>query len=89
MAPLELSTKITEGGRVVIPAEYRRILNIEIGDDIFVKLEEGEIRILSKKEALRRAKELVKHYAGSRSLSQELIQERKEEVKNESRLNIS
>lgn len=77
------TTKITEGGRIVIPVEYRRALNLNIGDSVVVTLEEGELRLLSRKEANRRAKEIVNRYAGSRSLVKELIASRREEAINE------
>ncbi|MDV3000933.1 MAG: hypothetical protein N5P05_002539 [Chroococcopsis gigantea SAG 12.99] len=74
----EATSKITEGGRIIIPVEYRQALNLNIGDSVVITLEAGEIRILPRKEANRRAKEIVKHYAGSRSLAEELIAERKQ-----------
>jgi len=77
------TTKITEGGRIVIPVEYRRALNLNIGDEVVVTIDEGELRILPRKEANRRAREIVQRYAGSRSLAQELISERREEASNE------
>lgn len=80
MTLLNTTTKITEGGRIVIPVEYRRALNLNIGDSIVITLEEGEVRILPRKEANRRAREIVKRYTGSRSLVEELINERKEEA---------
>ena len=83
MASQEIPAKLTEGGRIVIPAEYRRALNIEIGDELFIRLKDSELQILSKKEALRRAQELVKSYAGTRSLTSELIEERRLEVQKE------
>ncbi len=75
-----ITTKITEGGRIVIPAEYRRNLNLNIGDDLILSLEAGEIRIIPRKEALRRAQEIVHRYSSSGSLADELIAERREEA---------
>lgn len=54
-----VSTKIAEGGSVVIPAEYRRELGLEPGDEVIIRLEEGELRILTRAEAVRRAQALV------------------------------
>ncbi|MDJ0662662.1 MAG: AbrB/MazE/SpoVT family DNA-binding domain-containing protein [Crocosphaera sp.] len=76
-------TKITDGGRIVIPAEYRRALALNTGDDVILTLEEGTIRILSRKEALRRAQEIVARYAQNCSLASELIAERRQESENE------
>jgi AbrB family looped-hinge helix DNA binding protein len=74
------STKITDGGRIVIPAEYRRALGLNVGDDVVLSLDDGELRILSRKEALRRARAMVKrHVPEGTFLSDELIAERRVE----------
>ena len=76
-----ISTKIAEGGRLVIPAEHRRELGLEIGDEVIVRVEGGELRILSRGEAVKRAQDLVRHHVkGSRSLVDELSAERRAEA---------
>jgi AbrB family looped-hinge helix DNA binding protein len=76
-----ISTKVTDGGRIVIPAEYRRALGLNVGDDVVLSLEAKEIRILSRKEALRRAKALVRRYVPEGTmLSSELLAERRREA---------
>lgn len=76
-----VSTKIAEGGRVVIPAEYRRKLGMEPGQEVIIRLEEGELRILTRTEAVRRAQALVRqHVNRDRSLVDELITERRAEA---------
>ncbi len=78
------NTKIAEGGRVVIPAEHRRQLGLEIGDEVIVRVEGGELRILTRAEAIKRAQEKVRrHVKGSRSLVDELSAERRAEAKRE------
>jgi len=79
-----VSTKIAEGGRVVIPAEYRRALGMEPGDEVIIRLEEGELRILTRAEAVRRAQALVeRHVKRNRSLVEELSAERHAEAARE------
>jgi AbrB family looped-hinge helix DNA binding protein len=79
-----ISTKIAEGGRLVIPAEHRRELGLEIGDEVIVRVEGGELRILTRAEAIKRAQEKVRrHVKGSRSLVDELSAERSAEAKGE------
>jgi len=79
-----VSAKITEGGRVVIPAEYRRELGLEPGDEVIIRLEDGELRILTRAEAVRRAQALVeRHVKRGRSLVDELSAERREEARRE------
>jgi len=67
-------TKLTEGGRVVIPAEYRQALGLHIGDELILRLENGEMRIFTPQQAIKRVQELVSPYLpqGS-SLADELI----------------
>jgi AbrB family looped-hinge helix DNA binding protein len=76
-----ICTKVTDGGRIVIPAEYRRALKLNVGDDVVLLLEAQEIRILSRKEALQRAKALVRQYVPEGTLlSEELLTERRREA---------
>lgn len=77
-----VTTKLTDGGRVVVPAEYRRALQIEVGDEVVLYLKDGEIRILSRREALRRAKEIFGRYV-KRPIVDEFIAERRKEAERE------
>ena len=79
-----ISAKIAEGGRLVIPAELRRELGLEIGDEVIVRVEDNELRILTRSEAVKRAQGLVRRrIKGSRSLVDELRAERHAEAKRE------
>jgi AbrB family looped-hinge helix DNA binding protein len=74
-------TKIGEGGRIVIPASYRQALGLNTGDEVVLQLEEREIRILSRRQAIKQVQAAVKRYVpGSRSLSTELLEERRQEI---------
>ena len=42
----EIRTKIAEGGRIVIPAEYRQALNLRVGDEVILRLEDDTLRVL-------------------------------------------
>lgn len=76
-----MKTKIREGGRLVIPAAYRKALGIKPGDEVFLTLEDGEIRVISTRQAVTQAQTLVRHYIPKdRNLSEELIEERREEA---------
>ena len=76
-------TKLDRHGRVVIPAEHRRALGLEEGDAVVVSLNEGELRILSRTEAIKRAQDMVRQYTKGRSLVDELIAERRAEAARE------
>lgn len=76
-----MKTIIREGGRLVIPAAYRKALGIKPGDEVLLTLEDGEIRMVSTRQAVARAQAMVRRYVPrGRSLSGELLEERREEA---------
>ena len=77
-------TKLGEGGRLVIPVEYRRELGVETGDELVLLLEYHSIRVLTPHEAIRRAQAIIRSYIpeGSR-LSDELIEDRRRDAERE------
>lgn len=77
---LDIRAKLAEGGRIVIPVEYRQALGLHVGDEVILRLEDGEVRIFTPQQAIKRAQELVRRYVPrERSLSDELLEERKME----------
>ena len=77
---IEIKTKVAEGGRIVIPSEYRQALDLHVGDDVILRLEDGEVHILTLQRAIQRAQELIRHYVPEgHSLVDELITERRME----------
>ena len=78
------TTKVTEGGRIVIPAQMRRALGLEVGDEVTLRLERNELKIISRAEAVRRAQALVrKRVPKGRSLVAELREDRRREAVDE------
>jgi len=68
---------LQNGGRVVIPAEYRKALGYDIGETLVIRMEGDEIRIYSLQQAVKRAQQLVAKYDKSKkSIVDELIAER-------------
>ena len=81
MAEKEMKTIIRVGGRIVIPAACRKALGIKPGDEVQLVLEDGEIRMVSQRQAIVRAQNLLRRYVPrDRNLSEELIKERREEA---------
>jgi len=80
-----VATRIANGGRIVIPAEYRRALGVKEGDEVIVKLVDDEVLITTRLQELRRAQAIVAKYAedDSGSWSDELIAERRAESEHE------
>jgi AbrB family looped-hinge helix DNA binding protein len=77
----DIKTKLGEGGRVVIPAEYRKTLGLKPGDEVVLLLEEGEVRLLTPQRAVQRAQALVRRYIPEgRGLVGELLQGRRDEA---------
>jgi len=73
-------TKLGEGGRLVIPADYRKAMGVEPGDDLVLVFEENSVRVLTPREGVRRAQALVRRYVPEGvSLSDELIEDRRKE----------
>ena len=76
----QVKTKIGEGGRIVIPAEYLQALGLQVGDEVILRLEGRELRIFTLNQAIKRAQELVsRSIPQERSLADELIAERRRE----------
>jgi antitoxin PrlF len=79
-----IKARIADGGRLVIPAEYRRELGLEPGDEVIIRIEDGELRILTRAEAVKRAQAIVQqHVKKGRSLVDELSDERRAEAARE------
>ena len=77
--------RIAPGGRVVIPAEFRKALGVGVGDDMVIELNGDELRLRSRQAAIKRVQDMVRKYIpdASRSLADELIAERREEAARE------
>ena len=77
----KVRTKLGKGGRLVIPAEYRRTLGLKPGDELILVMDEGEVRLFTWQRAIQRAQALVRSYVPQgRSLSDELLRERRDEA---------
>lgn len=82
--PRQARVQIGEAGRLVIPADFRAELGIVPGEDVLVRIEDGELRILTPREAIRKAQQLLGDYLpANRSLAEELIAERRHEAERE------
>ncbi len=56
----EVRTRLGENGRVVIPAEFRKLLGLKVGDPLVVRLDEDGLRIESRRAAVRAAQRMIR-----------------------------
>ena len=82
--PEIVKTRIAQGGRIVIPAEMRKQLGIEVGETVNLSIRGGSIRIMSQKEGIRQAQARMRRIVPKGvSLVDELIADRRREAANE------
>jgi AbrB family looped-hinge helix DNA binding protein len=84
MSQKQITAEINKDGRVLLPSLFRKALNLKEGEKALIILEDGEIRVIPLKEAVKKAQELFKAFIPQGiNLSEELIQERHKESENE------
>ena len=72
-------TTMGEGGRKVIPAEFRKALGLKAGYVVLVGMENNELHVLTAAEAIRRDQEWVRSFVPpGHSLVDELLEERRQ-----------
>jgi len=80
----ETRVKISKGGRVVIPAEYRKALGLQTGDEVVIRIDKRGLYLSNLNRVIQHTQELVRRYVPKeRSLVNELIAERHKEAENE------
>ncbi len=73
--------KMSEGGRVVVPSEIRKALNVREGDTVYWDMVDGEARLTTKLARLRRSQAIIeKHCSNQQSVVEEFIAERRREA---------
>ena len=76
-----MTTTLDEEGRLILPAEVRRSLGLQAGDRVVFELDEKGLHVRpDRSEAVKQAQDRVRQYVPEgRSLSDELIEERRRE----------
>lgn len=73
--------KIGQNGRLVLPAAVRRQTGLKVGDEVVVRVENGEVRLMAARQAIRQAQEICRDYRpAGKSMSGALIAERRREA---------
>lgn len=82
LAPIKL--RLGPDGRVVIPAAFREALGLSDGDTLIASIDDGELNLLTRRAAVRRAQAIVRQFVPEGvSLVDELIEDRRREVERE------
>ncbi len=75
------TVKLSREGRVLIPAEVRAGLGLGEGTQLSLVVQNGEIRLFDRAQALRRARDIARKYKKpGESVVDELLRERRVEA---------
>jgi AbrB family looped-hinge helix DNA binding protein len=81
---LQARARLNANGRVVIPAALRKALDLRPGDELILRVEDGELRLSTRRQALARARRMIRDYIPSdEDLTQSLIDDRRAEAARE------
>lgn len=80
----KVSVKLGEGGRIVIPSEFRKSMGLDVGDELILHMENNKLLLMTRTQAIEYVQEQMSKYSvEGRVLSDELISERREEANDE------
>jgi AbrB family looped-hinge helix DNA binding protein len=80
------TSKIDRAGRVLIPLKVRRELGLHENSDVILRVENGELRMHTREEAIRKARQRLKRLKKpGESVVDEFLAERREESARELR----
>jgi AbrB family looped-hinge helix DNA binding protein len=80
----QFRVRLGDSGRMVLPTEIRKRLNLREGDALVVTVQpDGSLRLASPGQIVREARGLYRTRAGRRSLASELISDRRADVRRE------
>jgi AbrB family looped-hinge helix DNA binding protein len=82
----ESTVRIDKLGRVLIPASVRKQAGLEPNTRLVVRVHDGRVELMTVAAAVRMAQALVRrHVKAGASLAEDLIRERRSEVRRETR----
>jgi AbrB family looped-hinge helix DNA binding protein len=81
---IESKALINDTGRILIPLNIRKALNLHIGDELLLRVEEDEIHMIPLSKAIQQAQDLIRQYnKDGLKLTDMLSELRKEDQKND------
>ena len=82
--PDRLDVRLGPGGRVVIPAVFRKAMRVKEGDRLLARVVDGELRLITPQMGIKLAQKIVREtIPGDDSLADALIEDRKREFERE------
>ena len=79
-----IKAKVSKGGKVAIPSICKKALNISDGDELLFDVHDNQVVISPIKFTLKKVRKFLKdNNPSNRHLVEELIHERKQELKDE------
>lgn len=83
-SPMRVTLQVKEGGRVLLPAELRAALGVREGDLLRGELVDGQLTLMSRTAAIRKAQEIVRRFVPEgTSLVDQLLEDRRAEFRRE------
>jgi AbrB family looped-hinge helix DNA binding protein len=79
------TSKLEPSGRLLIPAALRQKLNLVPGTEMIIEENDGILHIHTRKAAIRKVQQYFAQFGNGRSMSDELLKERKAEAAREKR----
>ena len=83
MASITKWTKIESQGRIVVPKDMLRALGVKERDPIVLECDDEGLHVRSVRQAIKHLQQMVAKFVKGRSLSAELIAERRREAERE------
>lgn len=81
---METRTQLTKNGRLLLPAKFRKALDLHPGDELILRLDKDSIQVIPLHQAVSQAQQLVQKYVPQgTSLVADLLATRREEAKND------
>ena len=79
--PERIDVTLGRGGRVVIPAVYRKAMQVEEGGRLMARVVDGELRLITPEMGIKRAQRMVREtIPADADLVEDLFEMRRQEV---------
>lgn len=78
-----VSVRLSEGGRILIPAKFRRALCLKDGDLLVLEVDGDSLRLKTRAASIAHAIRVAAPYMNGSSMAEELLAERRAEARAE------